>query len=119
LDPFDVTFDRSLDHALVVRCLDVIGPDGRRVDGTCEVGSEQRSWRLTPTEPWLGRPHSLTVDPDLEDLAGNSVARVFDRDLTDTEDGLWDGRPPQIMFSPRRSVNAGDKVTDWSTSVKD
>jgi hypothetical protein len=27
-------------------------------------------------------PHRIVVDPVLEDLAGNSVVRPFDRDLT-------------------------------------
>jgi hypothetical protein len=30
--------------------------------------------------------HELVVDPELEDLAGNSLRRVFDRDLTRPED---------------------------------
>jgi hypothetical protein len=35
---------------------------------------------------WASGPHQLVVDPVLEDLAGNSVSRVFDRDLSRSED---------------------------------
>jgi len=54
VDPLVVEFDRPLDSALLARCLHVAGPDGRRVDGTPELGPEERSWRLVPRR--RGRP---------------------------------------------------------------
>src|ERR1700751_4509734 len=41
---------------------------------------------VTPREPWVPESHPLFVDPVLEDLAGNSVSRVFDRDLATSAD---------------------------------
>jgi hypothetical protein len=41
--------------------------------------------------------HHLVVDPVLEDVAGNSVGRVFDRDLTSPAD---DGREPGPVRVP-------------------
>jgi len=81
------TFDRPLDHALLGDCLHVLGPDGRPLPGTATVGPEERSWRWEPSAPWVTGPHHLVVDSVLEDVAGNSVRRVFDRDL---------GRPEEI-----------------------
>jgi hypothetical protein len=43
----------------------------------------------------------LVVDPALEDLAGNSVSRVFDRDLTRPVDAPRDARPVTLTFNPR------------------
>jgi hypothetical protein len=40
------------------------------------------------------------VDPVLEDLAGNSVSRVFDRDLTRPEDRPRQARPVSVGFRP-------------------
>jgi hypothetical protein len=37
----------------------------------------------------------------LEDLAGNSLSRVFDRDLTDAEDEPVEPVPRTIEFCPR------------------
>jgi hypothetical protein len=37
----------------------------------------------------------------LEDLAGNSVSRVFDRDLTRPEDQPRQTRPVILAFRPR------------------
>jgi hypothetical protein len=34
---------------------------------------------------WRDARYALVVDTMLEDLAGNSVARVFDRDLADAD----------------------------------
>jgi hypothetical protein len=79
--PLGVTFDRPLDHGLLARCLHVTGPGGRRVDGTPRAGDQDRSWSLVPRAAWAAGTHRLVIDPVLEDLAGNSVSRVFDRDL--------------------------------------
>jgi len=40
------------------------------------------------------------VDPALEDLAGNSVSRVFDRDLTRPEDEPRETGPVVVTFRP-------------------
>ena len=99
-EPLDVVFDRSLDRGLLTRCLHVIGPDGRRVEGTAAIGAEERSWRLTPDIAWARGSHQLVVDPVLEDLAGNSVGRVFDRDLTSPLDEPRQARPVVVTFCP-------------------
>jgi hypothetical protein len=89
-EPLAVTFGRPLDHGLLARCLHVTGPGGSRVAGTVQAGPQDRSWRLVPAAAWAAGTHRLHVDPVLEDLAGNSALRVFDRDLGRPED---DPRP--------------------------
>jgi len=79
--PLVVGFDRPLDRALLGRCLSVAGPGGEGLGGGVAVGEGEGSWSFTPGWPWLPGPHHLLVEPVLEDLAGNSVSRVFDRDL--------------------------------------
>jgi hypothetical protein len=98
-EPLVVDFDRPLDHALLARCLQVRGPGGRPVDGEAQIGPEERSWRVVPEEPWPAGRHQLVVDPVLEDLAGNSVSRVFDRDLFGPEDEAR-GRSVELGFRP-------------------
>jgi hypothetical protein len=100
-EPLDVAFERPLDHGLLARCLRVVASDGRRVDGTPQVGREERSWRLAPRKAWAPEGHRLAVDPVLEDLAGNSVIRVFDRDLTRPEDEPRQGGATMLTFRPR------------------
>ncbi|HET6187192.1 MAG TPA: hypothetical protein VFE59_09335, partial [Trebonia sp.] len=100
-EPLRVTFWRPLDHGLLARCLHVSGPGGQLVDGTTRIGPGERSWQLVPRRTWASGPHQLIVDPVLEDLAGNSVSRVFDRDLARQEDQPRQARPVSVGFRPR------------------
>jgi hypothetical protein len=54
-----------------------------------------------PGQAWAPGVHQLIVDPILEDLAGNSVSRVFDRDLTSPYDQPRPARPVTLPFHPR------------------
>ena len=100
-EPLTVTFDRPLDHGLVARCLRVVvaGAAGP-VAGASAIGPEARSWTFTPASPWADAPHRLVVDPVLEDVAGNSVRRVFDRDLSNAADDPGDDGPVELPFHP-------------------
>ena len=77
------------------------GPDGRLVDGTPSTGRDERVVALTPPRAWAAGSHQLVVDPVLEDLAGNSVSRVFDRDLDRPEDQPRQAGPVTVGFRPR------------------
>jgi hypothetical protein len=95
-----VTFDRPLDHGLLSRCLRVVGPDGATVEGDVEIGPEERWWGLAPRQPWTPEQHRIVVDPVLEDLAGNSVLRPFDRDLTRPVEHPMSGPAAVLPFRP-------------------
>jgi hypothetical protein len=100
-EPVQVAFGRPLDHALLARCLHVAGPGGELIDGTVRIGPGEQSWQLVPRRAWARGTHQLIVDPVLEDLAGNSVSRVFDRDLSRPEDEPRQARPVSVPFRPR------------------
>jgi hypothetical protein len=100
LEPLLLTFDRPLDHALTGRCLQVIGPNRRPVVGLVRVGRAERSWRLTPHAAWSPGTHTVVIAPILEDIAGNSVNRIFDRDMA--QDLPTAVPPPATLeFDPR------------------
>jgi hypothetical protein len=92
--PLQVIFDRPLDHGLLSRCLTVRGGDGRPLPGIAVPGPEERSWNFSPQLPWAPESHEVTVDPVLEDVSGNSLTRVFDRDLAE----------PAAEPAPRRVI---------------
>jgi hypothetical protein len=98
-EPLQVVFDRALDHALVTRCLEIVDATGA-IDGAIEVRDGERSWTFVPATPWRAGPHRVVVDPVLEDLAGNSVQRVFDRDLANPEEAPHDDGPVELPFRP-------------------
>jgi hypothetical protein len=97
-DPLIVEFDRPLDHALLEHSVWVSDAAGVPLAGRDSVGPGERSWRFEPQSPWKEGRHRVIADPRLEDLAGNSLIRVFDRDLTRAEDALADARHVAIDF---------------------
>lgn len=94
-----VEFDRPLDHALLEHSLWVNDAAGVTLAGRGSVGPCERSWQFEPQSPWQTGRHRVMVDPRLEDLAGNSLIRVFDRDLTRAEDAPADARQVAIDFT--------------------
>jgi hypothetical protein len=78
-DQLVVHFDRPLDRALVRRCLSLADERGHLVAGRSTLDREGSVWTFAP----VNRPSNwhLRIDTRLEDLAGNSVRRIFDRDL--------------------------------------
>jgi hypothetical protein len=99
--PFVVEFDRPLDHGLLHHALAVTDPEERRIAGLVSVGPEERSWAFVPTRPWCPGRHHLIVDHRLEDLAGNSLARLFDRDLRRVDQDPRPSRSVAVAFDPR------------------
>jgi len=95
----DVVFDRPLDHALLQHCLSVTDLAGVVVPGRFLVGLEERSVAFEPDTRWQRGRYILRTDPLLEDLAGNSVVRVFDRDLTRPDDDPGDGTMVAMDFT--------------------
>jgi hypothetical protein len=85
LRALQIAFDRPLDRALLTRCLAVQDADGGAVDGEIHITAGERSWSFRPRHVWTD-PCALAIDTHLEDVAGNSVVRVFDRDLTERDD---------------------------------
>jgi hypothetical protein len=78
-EPLRVSFREPLDHPLAARMVRV--ESGRReLDGVGRLELGDSVWTFTPVLAWKAGRYALRVDAALEDLAGNSVARVFDAD---------------------------------------
>ena len=86
MDPLSVDFGRPLDHGLLRHSLRIYDDAGNRVIGDGKACMEERGWRFTPSAPWRVGTHRLAVESRLEDVAGNSPVRVFDRDVSNPED---------------------------------
>jgi hypothetical protein len=81
MEPLTLEFNKSIDHRSLQRFLTVRDDKGKPVDGRVEIGFDEKSWSLTPHVPWQARAYRLDVDPQLEDVAGNTPQRPFDHDL--------------------------------------
>ena len=80
--PLVVRFAEPLDRALLASRMAVEDAAGRRMAGAIDVDEGDRRWRFTPAEAWRPGSYRLRVAPDLEDVAGNNLRRLFDADLT-------------------------------------
>jgi hypothetical protein len=99
-DPLVVTFERPLDHTQLQTALQVLSRDNARVDGSANIGPGETEWRWVPSTPWRAGAHHVVVDPILEDLAGNSLRRVFDRDIAGAEDAPGSHQLATLGFNP-------------------
>lgn len=107
-DALVVTFDRPLDRALLEHSLWVHDAAGAPLAGSGAVGAEEGSWRFTPQTPWQPGNYLALVDPRLEDLAGNSLSRVFDRDLALEADAPAAPGPVALAFTCADGAEPGE-----------
>jgi hypothetical protein len=70
----------ALDHALLKRMIQVVDSEDRPVIGQSSVIEESAAWSFIPARPWGAGNYRLSIDPLLEDLAGNMMHRLFDDD---------------------------------------
>ena len=80
--PLIVKLNEPLDHYLLQESITILNARGVPVKGTCSVSNNDSIWEFTPTQLWLASKYTLRVDARLEDLAGNNLNKVFDRDVT-------------------------------------
>lgn len=74
--PVTVAFDRIIDGGAVLRLLTVEDPQGVPVRGQIETDSG--GWSLIPNQPWQDGTYKVIVDPELEDVSGNTISAAFD-----------------------------------------
>lgn len=74
--PLTVAFDRIMDSGAVRRLLTLHAPDGSLVRG--HVTTDGGGWSLVPDAPWQTGLYEIKVDPELEDVSGNTIGAPFD-----------------------------------------
>jgi hypothetical protein len=81
-DPIKVDFPEPLDRALLDRLITVQNAEGTVLAGTVSIVGEETVWKFTPSRAWSSGNYRLLIGTDLEDVAGNSVARPFEVDVS-------------------------------------
>ena len=77
-----IHFNEPLDRALLFNTIKVFNADNHEIEGQIVVLGQECQWEFTPNESWKVGAYRIRVDTSLEDLAGNNLNRLFDRDLT-------------------------------------
>jgi hypothetical protein len=80
--PLAIKLNEPLDHYLLQESIVVLNSNGAVVQGAVKVSNNDSVWSFSPTEPWQKNNYTLRVNSKLEDLAGNNLNKVFDRDVT-------------------------------------
>jgi hypothetical protein len=74
-----LVFDERLDPAMIASAFSV--QRGKMpIPGSVMVSSGARSWSFAPDSAWNSGPHTIHIDPLLEDLAGNNLQHPFEVD---------------------------------------
>lgn len=78
--PLVVITNELFEPQIFQRALQVPGIPGK---AEAEVIDLKRiEWRFTPEKPWKPGEHQVTIDPELEDMAGNTTRKPFEVDLS-------------------------------------
>ena len=78
VQPLTVSFDESLDHAMLERVVSVRDASGKTVTGEISIAKNETQWVFKPTEPWASGKHTLVFSTAIEDLVGNNLVRPFE-----------------------------------------
>jgi hypothetical protein len=85
-EPLVIRFAWPLDRALLLRMITVEDAHQKTMDGQISLAEDEQRWEFRPDQPWTAGKFSLVVDKELEDSAGNNLARPFEVDVFDRVD---------------------------------
>ena len=80
LDPLLIRFGESLDHIGITKCLSLV-KGNRSLQFATQVLDSELACKLEPFQPWESGSHCILVQSQMEDLAGNTLHRLFDRPI--------------------------------------
>lgn len=79
----EIQFGESLDAATANAHIDIIDENGQIMYGTIRLIHHESVLLFEPQTNWPAGIYKVRVGAKLEDLAGNNLNRLFDRDLSD------------------------------------
>ena len=78
--PIVVITNELFEPQIFARALQVTQTPGKAEAKVIDL--QRVEWRFTPEQPWKPGKHQITIDPELEDLAGNTPQKAFEIDLS-------------------------------------
>jgi hypothetical protein len=100
-EPLRVAFPETMDHALALRLIAVLTKSGAPVAGEPALSADGKQWSFAPRDAWPKGACRLLIQPELEDLAGNSVGKPFEVDIAGTEKERPAPKAAEIAFDIR------------------
>jgi hypothetical protein len=78
LEQLTLEFPISVDGGLGSTGVSVVGDARKRVVGEASLDRDGRRWTFTPASVWLASEIHIRIDPNLEDVCGNTLCAPFD-----------------------------------------
>lgn len=76
-----INFREPLDYFLIRETIRITDEKGTRIKGNLNVLHKERGVEFFPEKGWQSGRYRIQVFSYLEDLAGNNLSRLFDRDI--------------------------------------
>lgn len=80
-EPLKIHFGEPIDHAVAMKTFVVKNDQQNEIPGAFRMDNQESMLFFYPSNSWGARVYHLKVAAYLEDLAGNNLNRLFDRDL--------------------------------------
>lgn len=81
-DSLRIDLHESLDYILLKNAIHITDNKGNNIKGTFETSAKEAILTFVPDEIWKPGEYTINIESRLEDLAGNNLNRLFDRDIT-------------------------------------
>lgn len=78
----NIELHEPLDYVLLKNAIRVVDNTGNVVNGVIDVKAKETIVHFTPSVAWRTGDYTIEIESRLEDLAGNNLNRLFDKDLT-------------------------------------
>lgn len=79
--PLKVSFKEPLDYFLISETISIVDEKGTSIPGKIKVINKETGFDFFPHKQWQPGQYCLRVASHLEDLAGNNLNKLFDRDI--------------------------------------
>ncbi len=73
--------NESLDYGSALHSLMVLDKNDNEIDGRWQLKNHETILSFTPLTSWSSGTYKILCNPSLEDLAGNNLERLFDREV--------------------------------------
>lgn len=81
IEPLEIHFSESLDHFLLQETIYIVDENNNSVAGKIQIRNNDSNLQFIPNNKWQPGKYSLQAQSILEDLAGNNLNKLFDRDI--------------------------------------
>jgi hypothetical protein len=81
LGALTITFTEAMDAMLLKETLRIRSADTKKVAGKFKISRMEQELIFQPNTSWKTGDYQLVIDSKLEDLAGNNLNHLFDKDL--------------------------------------